>query len=146
MSHPLLCRCLGVETSDLIIGDYNYVFDPGATIRRLFAEDEPSEVVLIIDEAHNLVQRGAEYYSPKLSRSALADALAATRGARDATMGRLRRLVQRLDALLLRIEAGEEAILEEPEESEEEPAGPLLLFDDPELVAKEKRRRREENN
>lgn len=52
--------------ADIIIGDYNYVFDPGSYLRRFFQDTAYDDCVLIIDEAHNLYARGREYYSPVL--------------------------------------------------------------------------------
>ncbi len=57
------------EVCDLIICDYNYLFDPSVHIRRYF--DNPGrfgEYVFLIDEAHNLVNRARELYSVTLSR------------------------------------------------------------------------------
>src|SRR5437867_6863498 len=52
--------------ADVIIGDYNYVFDPGSYLRRFFQDTSYNDCVLIIDEAHNLYARGRDYYSPVL--------------------------------------------------------------------------------
>jgi len=52
--------------ADVIIGDYNYVFDPGSYLRRFFQDRSYDDCVLIIDEAHNLYARGRDYYSPVL--------------------------------------------------------------------------------
>ena len=52
--------------ADVIIGDYNYVFDPGSYLRRFFQANSYDDCVLIIDEAHNLYARGRDYYSPVL--------------------------------------------------------------------------------
>ncbi|MBZ5535062.1 MAG: ATP-dependent DNA helicase [Acidobacteriia bacterium] len=58
-----------VNRADLVICDYNYVFDPWISLR-LFAAGEPFDhCLLIIDEAHNLYSRGREYYSPELERN-----------------------------------------------------------------------------
>ena len=57
--------------ADVIIGDYNYVFDPGAHLRRFFQDAPYDDCVLIIDEAHNLYSRGRDYYSPVLRQQAL---------------------------------------------------------------------------
>ncbi len=55
--------------SDVIIGDYNYLFDPHAYLRRFFGEGSGGQRYLfLIDEAHNLVDRGREMYSAALSR------------------------------------------------------------------------------
>ena len=43
---------------DHIICDYNYVFDPQAHIKRFFSESGKEEYLFLIDEAHNLVERG----------------------------------------------------------------------------------------
>jgi DNA excision repair protein ERCC-2 len=52
--------------ADVIIGDYNYVFDPGSYLRRFFQDAPYDDCLLIIDEAHNLYARGRDYYSPVL--------------------------------------------------------------------------------
>lgn len=53
---------------DLIICDYNYLFDPTAYLRRFF-EDDPVEKdnIFLIDEVHNLVNRSREMYSATLT-------------------------------------------------------------------------------
>ncbi|MHC5267851.1 ATP-dependent DNA helicase [Enterococcus sp. LJL98] len=53
---------------DLIIADYNYLFDPIVYLKRFFEADEESYYFLI-DEAHNLVGRSREMYSAALSDS-----------------------------------------------------------------------------
>jgi len=55
--------------ADLIVGDYNYVFDPAVFLRRLFGAKDYSDWILIIDEAHNLYERGLDYLSPSLERT-----------------------------------------------------------------------------
>ncbi len=55
----------------VVIGDYNYVFDPNVYLRRFFLEQKYDDIILIIDEAHNLYSRGREYYSPELHRQKL---------------------------------------------------------------------------
>jgi len=54
--------------SDVIIGDYNYIFDPRSYLRRFIQERKSREAILIIDEAHNLYSRGRESHSPSISR------------------------------------------------------------------------------
>lgn len=51
---------------DAIICDYNYVFDPNAHLRRFFTEGKKGNYFFLIDEAHNLVERGREMYSATL--------------------------------------------------------------------------------
>lgn len=57
--------------ADLIVCDYNYVFDPGVYLRRFFLNTGRRDFVFLIDEAHNLVTRGREMYSAGLSQKDL---------------------------------------------------------------------------
>lgn len=52
--------------SDVIICDYNYVFDPNVYLKRFFAEGNKGDYFFLVDEAHNLVERGREMYSAHL--------------------------------------------------------------------------------
>lgn len=52
--------------ADIITGDYNYVFDPSASLKRFFANQTKNNYVFLIDEAHNLVDRAREMYSAEL--------------------------------------------------------------------------------
>ncbi|MBO1307045.1 ATP-dependent DNA helicase [Enterococcus sp. 669A] len=58
--------------SDLVIGDYNYLFDPTVYLRRFFEEEDKNNLVLV-DEAHNLVSRSKEMYSAAISRQRIHD-------------------------------------------------------------------------
>jgi len=51
---------------DGVICDYNYVFDPKAHLKRFFSEGKKGKYLFLIDEAHNLVERGREMYSATL--------------------------------------------------------------------------------
>lgn len=51
---------------DAVICDYNYAFDPNAHLKRYFSEGKKGEYLFLIDEAHNLVERGREMYSAAL--------------------------------------------------------------------------------
>ena len=51
---------------DSVICDYNYVFDPTAHLKRFFSEGAGGEYIFLIDEAHNLAERGREMYSAAL--------------------------------------------------------------------------------
>lgn len=51
---------------DAVICDYNYVFDPQAKLKRFFADGVKGDYLFLIDEAHNLVERGREMYSAVL--------------------------------------------------------------------------------
>jgi DNA excision repair protein ERCC-2 len=58
--------------ADVVICDYNYVFDPAVYLRRYF--DNPEQRYgLLIDEAHNLVDRGRDMFSADISKDQLLD-------------------------------------------------------------------------
>ncbi len=52
--------------TDGIICDYNYLFDPHVYLKRFFSEGVKGEYLFLIDEAHNLVERGREMYSASI--------------------------------------------------------------------------------
>lgn len=55
--------------ADCVVCDYNYVFDPDAKIGRFFGDTAgKGRAILLVDEAHNLVDRGREMYSASLNR------------------------------------------------------------------------------
>lgn len=59
--------CLDVSSwSDVIVGDYNYVFDPTVYLKRFFAEGNKGDYLFLVDEAHNLVERGRQMYSERI--------------------------------------------------------------------------------
>lgn len=56
--------------SDAVICDYNYVFDPRVYLKRFFAEGNGKRnFVFLIDETHNLLDRGREMYSAALFKN-----------------------------------------------------------------------------
>lgn len=54
--------------SDVIICDYNYVFDPNVYLKRFFAEGAKGDYLFLVDEAHNLVERGRDMYSAQVTK------------------------------------------------------------------------------
>lgn len=61
--------CLDISLfSDGVIGDYNYLFDPHVYLKRFFAEGNKGEYIFLVDEAHNLLDRGREMYSAILRK------------------------------------------------------------------------------
>ena len=58
---------------DAVICDYNYVFDPNAHLKRFFSEGSSGNYIFLIDEAHNLVERGREMYSATLYKEDFMD-------------------------------------------------------------------------
>ncbi|RXZ33397.1 ATP-dependent DNA helicase [Oxalobacteraceae bacterium CAVE-383] len=56
-----------VRWSDVVIGDYNYYFDPGAMLHSLAAANQ-WRVGVLVDEAHNMVERARKMYSAELDQ------------------------------------------------------------------------------
>lgn len=54
--------------TDAVICDYNYVLDPRVHLRRFFGDNVKGDYIFLIDEAHNLVERGREMYSASLCK------------------------------------------------------------------------------
>jgi len=59
--------CLDMSLfADIIICDYNYLFDPHVYLKRFFGDGSGGNYIFLIDEAHNLLERGREMYSAPL--------------------------------------------------------------------------------
>lgn len=88
---------------DLIIADYNYFFDPIVHLERYFDDSvDASTDLLLIDEAHNLLERGRDMYSFALSRSLVETAKRSLKGDRFKTLRRaLTKIIHRFDELAL---------------------------------------------
>jgi DNA excision repair protein ERCC-2 len=54
--------------ADAVICDYNYIFDPRISLKRQY-EEQKKQTVLLVDEAHNLVDRAREMFSASLNKS-----------------------------------------------------------------------------
>ena len=59
-----------VRWSDVVVGDYNYFFDQSALLYSLTIVND-WRVTVLVDEAHNLVERGRAMYSAELDQSAV---------------------------------------------------------------------------
>jgi DNA excision repair protein ERCC-2 len=79
-----------VRWSDVVVGDYNYYFDLNAM---LFGMTVASQwrVGLLVDEAHNLIERGRKMYSAELTRSQISAARSSAPSAIKASLNRLLR-------------------------------------------------------
>lgn len=90
--------CLDVSNwCDVIVGDYNYVFDPTVYLKRFFAEGVKGAYLFLVDEAHNLVERGRQMYSERIVKE---DVLAVKRILKPYSK-RLERALERVNRLLL---------------------------------------------
>ena len=67
--------------ADVIVCDYNYLLDPMVYLERYFEEGvDTSTDVFLLDEAHNLIDRGKDMYSATLSFEKIARAKKALKG------------------------------------------------------------------
>lgn len=65
----------------VVVCDYNYAFDPYVSLSDFHDDSDLRDVILVVDEIHNLVDRGRGYFSPALSsRQALAAAASMAQG------------------------------------------------------------------
>ncbi|CAN5370907.1 ATP-dependent DNA helicase [soil metagenome] len=77
-----------VRWSDVVVGDYNYYFDVSALLHALTVGNQ-WRVSVLVDEAHNLVDRARKMYSAELDQADLA-------GLRHAAAPALRKPLDRL--------------------------------------------------
>lgn len=91
--------CLDMSLfADGIICDYNYVFDPHVYLRRFFGDGaQGGSYLFLVDEAHNLLERGREMYSAVLYKEAF---LELKKEIRKAVTGRIREFGPRLERQL----------------------------------------------
>ncbi len=54
--------------ADAIICDYNYLFDPFVYLKRFFADGKEKDFCFLVDETHNLLDRGRDMYSAALKK------------------------------------------------------------------------------
>lgn len=92
--------CLDMSLfADVVICDYNYLFDPHVYLKRFFSEGIRGEYIFLIDEAHNLVDRGREMYSAVLKKE---DFLVLKRTVKDFD-GKMYRQLERCNRELLEL-------------------------------------------
>jgi DNA excision repair protein ERCC-2 len=104
--------------AQVVIGDYNYAFDPWVALADFAEEANLSDTVLVIDEIHNLVDRGRGYLSPELSAAAARQAAEAAAHGSTAIHARLEQVARELaelvegevDAALLELPPGDGAL------------------------------------
>ncbi len=85
---------------DVVVCDYNYVFDPNIGLGALVGGGSLRNAVLVIDEAHNLVDRSREYYSPQLGTALLGRARDFLRTRDNQVFGHLGALVDELEGVI----------------------------------------------
>jgi DNA excision repair protein ERCC-2 len=73
LQHQVCPYYLGQELTrwaDVVVGDYNYWFDASAMLHALAQQNE-WRVGVLVDEAHNLIERGRAMYSGEMGRAPL---------------------------------------------------------------------------
>lgn len=106
--------------ADIVIGDYNYAFDPRVQLQRFFQRGK-SERVLLVDEAHNLVDRGRSMFSASISKYAV---LRARKTVKD-SIPQLAKATSIVNSALLAEKKQIQERYDEEEESLNEPQGSL---------------------
>ena len=61
--------------ADIVLGDYNYAFDPVVAVSGIRDPERLADSILLVDEVHNLVDRARGYYSPALDERELAEVI-----------------------------------------------------------------------
>src|SRR5450756_1400794 len=79
-----------VRWSDVVIGDYNYYFDVSALLHGLTVGNQ-WRVSVLVDEAHNLVERARKMYSAVLDQANLAGVRQSAAPALKKSLGHLQR-------------------------------------------------------
>ncbi len=97
--------------ADVIICDYNYLFDPRVYLKRFFEEE--NDFIILIDEAHNLVDRSREMFSAEIFKHAFLD----TRKAIKEDLPHLYKKIGRINSILNKYkkrfsEEGKEVLIE----------------------------------
>lgn len=96
------------EEADAVVCDYNYAFDPGVRLQRVFL-DAP-RVTLLVDEAHNLPDRARDMLSATLDSAALRE----SRRQAGRALGRTSAAYRALTALIREVESAPEGVQEAP--------------------------------
>lgn len=104
--------------ADIIVCDYNYFFDPIVHLERYFDDSvDQSKFLLLVDEAHNLVDRGRGMYSSLLSSESASLARKKLAGKKKLSLLKaVKKVESALDSLLP--EDGEKVLEASPEEVE----------------------------
>ncbi|MDY4848851.1 MAG: helicase C-terminal domain-containing protein [Bacilli bacterium] len=96
---------------DVIVCDYNYLFDPISYMKRYFDEDA-SHFLVLVDEAHNLTERSKEMYSSSILESKYLDAKKSLKHCKNQKIKRLQTKINKFYQSLETLEEGY-TILEE---------------------------------
>lgn len=103
-----------IQWSDLVIGDYNYFFDPKAMIKRMEFDDTP--YIFLIDEAHNLVDRARDMYSASINTEDLKLAKEELKYKDRKLVGIINKIIKAMKEIMLGEENKQVIIAEGPDE------------------------------
>ena len=93
LAHAVCPYYLGQELArwaDVVVGDYTYYFDSGALLHGLTVANQ-WRVAVLVDEAHNLVERARAMYSAELKRDSLVELVRSAPAALKAPLAKLKR-------------------------------------------------------
>ena len=82
--------------ADIVICDYNYAFDPRTHLIRYFDEDY-YHPILLVDEAHNMIDRSRQMYSSTITKSILSKLKTAAKGRKPSVARQLNKAIAYLD-------------------------------------------------
>lgn len=101
--------------ASFIVCDYNYAFNPSVYLRRFF--DSPTEdYVFLVDEAHNLIDRGRDMYSASLSLSDFLDRIESFHGNYQNIRRTIQKILSQLESFRKPMGKKEELVMEDPPE------------------------------
>jgi DNA excision repair protein ERCC-2 len=82
--------------SDIVICDYNYAFDPRTHLIRYF-DDYYYNPILLIDEAHNMIDRSRSMYSSSIRKSSLFSLRKATNKVQPKVRSQINTLIKHIE-------------------------------------------------
>ena len=94
---------------DVIVCDYNYMYDPMAYLHRYFDTDA-SHYLALVDEAHNLIDRAREMYSASLNEETVLNAKKSIRKIKNPKLKRVINKVAKLFDDLNMLEEGDSIV------------------------------------
>ena len=98
--------------ADVVVGDYNYYFDLGGLLHGL-AQANQWRAALLVDEAHNLVERGRKMFTAELHPAALTQARSSPAAAQHAPVKKALDKVRRAWVALDKVQTAPYAVLSE---------------------------------
>jgi len=93
---------------DLIVGDYNYIFDRSTSTQKIFQNRYAADWILIIDEVHNLHHRCLDLYSQTISRRFISELIMLIKKKKEKIYTDLRKSLATISTLLDEIHQGGE--------------------------------------